>query len=57
MSRPNIFTKLKRDIYGKHGIEGLEYLHRRKNDQEWIKERQTDLNETYDITSLHGEFK
>ena len=49
MSRHGIFTKLKRDIYGKNGIEEWIDLHRRKNDQQWIEDRRRDLNEIYDI--------
>ena len=49
MSRKTIIKKLKRDIYGKDGIDGWIALHRRKNDQQWIEDRRTDLNEIYDI--------
>ena len=52
MSKPNLCRKLKRDIYGKNGIGEWEALSRRKNDQKWIEDRRTDLNETYDIEGV-----
>ena len=52
MSRKTILKKLKRDIYGKDGIDGWIPLHRRKNDQEWIEDRRRDLNEVYDIETV-----
>ena len=51
MSKKNIFNKLKRDIYGKNGIGEWEALSRRKNDQKWIEDRRTDLNEIYDCSN------
>ena len=54
MSRHGIFTKLKRDIYGKNGIEEWIDFHRRKNDQQWIEDRRRDLNEIYDIEVVHS---
>ena len=52
MSRKTIIKKLKRDIYGKDGIDGWIALHRRKNDQQWIEDRRRDLNEVYDIENF-----
>jgi len=52
MARKSILTKLKRDIYGKNGIGEWEVLNRRKNDQKWIEDRRTDLNEIYDIEGV-----
>ena len=52
MSKKTIFKKLKRDIYGKNGIGEWEVLNRRKNDQKWIEDRRTDLNEIYDIEGV-----
>ena len=52
MSKETIFKKLKRDIYGKNGIGEWEVLNRRKNDQKWIEDRRTDLNEIYDIEGV-----
>ena len=49
MAIKSILTKLKRDIYGKNGIEEWTVLFRRKNDQQWIEDRQRDLNGIYDI--------
>ena len=53
MSKPNLCRKLKRDIYGKNGILEWEYLQSRKDDQQWIKDRRTDLNEIYDVENLY----
>ena len=53
MSTQAIRRKLKRDIYGKNGIGGWENLQSRKNDQQWIKDRRTDLNEIYDVENLY----
>ena len=52
MVRKSILTKLKRDIYGKNGIEEWTLLQRRKNDQQWIEDRRRDLNEVYDIENF-----
>ena len=52
MSKKVILRKLKRDIYGKNGIGEWEILNRRKNDQKWIEDRRTDLNEVYDIEGV-----
>ena len=53
MSTQAIRRKLKRDIYGKNGIGGWENLQSRKNYQQWIKDRRTDLNEIYDVENLY----
>ena len=53
MSTHAIRRKLKRDIYGKNGILEWENLQSRKNDQQWIKDRRTDLNEIYDVENLY----
>ena len=52
MVRKSILTKLKRDIYGKNGIEEWTLLQRRKNDQQWIEDRRRDLNEVYNIETV-----
>ena len=52
MTRKNILTKLKRDIYGKNGIDEWVFLHRRRNDQQWIEDRRRDLNEVYNIETV-----
>ena len=52
MIRKSILTKLKRDIYGKNGIEEWTLLQRRKNDQQWIEDRRRDLNEVYNIETV-----
>ena len=54
MSKETIFKKLKRDIYGKNGIDSWVDLILRKNDQQWIEARRTDLNETYDVEAMHS---
>ena len=54
MSKPNLCRKLKRDIYGKNGIDSWVDLILRKNDLQWIEARRTDLNETYDVEAMHS---